>query len=167
MWKITKLLLRALRRLASIRLKEVIPAAIIVASFADLPITLGSTLIGAGSGSGGRTVDAHFIRSCRQRMRLQPKRAGTDTGVDTGLLPPRGFIATAMDLAMMAAAQRHGELIACLPAECAVLREAQMMGVFGPAAADQSGLFGHEPDVLLVTKAARLGMGQPTLPRAA
>ena len=64
---------------------------------------------------------------------------------------------------MMAAAQRHGELIACLPAERAVLREAQMMGVYGPAAADQTGLFGHEPDVLLVTKAARLGMGQPTL----
>jgi hypothetical protein len=68
-----------------------------------------------------------------------------------------------MGLAMMAPAQRHGELIADLSAERAVLREAQVMGVCGPAAANQTRLFGHEPDVLLVTKAARLGMGQPAL----
>ena len=74
-----------------------------------------------------------------------------------------GFIATAMDLAMMAPAQRHGELIADFAAERAVLREAQMVGVCRPAPANQARLFGHEPDVLLVTKAARLGMGQPAL----
>ena len=64
---------------------------------------------------------------------------------------------------MMAPAQRHGELIADLAAERAMLREAQMMGVCRPAPANQTRLFGHEPDVLLVTKAARLGMGQPAL----
>jgi hypothetical protein len=64
---------------------------------------------------------------------------------------------------MMAAAQRHDELIADLAAERAVLREAQMMGIRGPAAANQARLFGHELDVFLVTKAARLGMGQSAL----
>ena len=34
-----------------------------------------------------------------------------------------------MDLAMMASAQRHGELIADLAAEGAVLREAKMMSI--------------------------------------
>ena len=64
---------------------------------------------------------------------------------------------------MMASAQRHGELIADLAAEGAVLREAQMMGICGPAPANQTRLFGHEFNVLLVTKAAWLGMGQPAL----
>jgi len=44
-----------------------------------------------------------------------------------------------------------------------VLREAQMVGVCRPAPANQTRLFGHELDVLLVTKAAWLRMGKPTL----
>ena len=64
---------------------------------------------------------------------------------------------------MMASAQRHGELIADLAAEGAVLREAQMIGICGPAPANQTRLFGHEFNVLLVTKAAWLGVGQPAL----
>ncbi len=63
----------------------------------------------------------------------------------------------------MAPAQRYGELIADLAAERAVLREAQMMGIRGPAAANQTRLFGDEPDVVPVTKPARLGMGQLAL----
>jgi hypothetical protein len=47
-----------------------------------------------------------------------------------------------------------------------VLREPQMMGICRPAPADQTGLFGHKPNVLLVTKAAWLRMGQPALVNA-
>ena len=68
-----------------------------------------------------------------------------------------------MDLTVVAAAQRHGELIAHFSPESAVLREPQMMGIGGPAAANQTRLFGHEPDVASVTKAARLGMDQLAL----
>ena len=68
-----------------------------------------------------------------------------------------------MGLAMMASAQWHGELIAYLPAERAVLREAQMMSICRFAPTNQARLFGHEFDVLLVTEAARFGMGQPAL----
>ena len=64
---------------------------------------------------------------------------------------------------MVAAAQRDGELIADLAAERAVLREAQMVGVRRSAAANQAGLFGHELDVLLVTKAAWLRKSQQAL----
>ena len=45
--------------------------------------------------------------------------------------PPCGFVARAMDLAMMDPAQRHGELITDLAAQRAVLGEAQMAGVGG------------------------------------
>ena len=56
-----------------------------------------------------------------------------------------------MGLAMMASAQRHGELIADLAAERAVLGEAQMVGVCRPASTNQAGPFGYELDVLFVT----------------
>lgn len=36
----------------------------------------------------------YFLRSCRQRMRIQPKQAGAHNGVETGFLPPSGLIAT-------------------------------------------------------------------------
>jgi len=64
---------------------------------------------------------------------------------------------------MVAPTQWNGEFIADLAAESAVLREAQMMGIRGPSAADQARLFSHKLDVVLVTKPARLGMGQPAL----
>ena len=65
-----------------------------------------------------------------------------------------------MDLTVMAAAQRHGELIADFAPECAVLHETQMMRICWPAAANETGLFGHKPHMIPVTNAARLGIGQ-------
>ena len=67
---------------------------------------------------------------------------------------------------MMAPAQRHGELITDLAAQRAVLREAQVVGVCRPAPTNQARLFGHELDVLLVAKAARLRTGKPALVNA-
>jgi hypothetical protein len=64
---------------------------------------------------------------------------------------------------MVAPAQRHGELITHLASECAVLREPQVMGVRGSTATNQARLIGHELDVLLVAKAAGLGMDQLAL----
>ena len=61
---------------------------------------------------------------------------------------------------MVAPAQWHGEFIAHLARKRAVLCEAQMMGIRGPATANQARLFGHEPDVVLVTHPAWLWMGQ-------
>ena len=50
-------------------------------------------------------------------MRLQPQRASGNGRLHAGLLPPGRFPAAAMDLAMMAATERHGELITGLAAE--------------------------------------------------
>ena len=96
-------------------------------------------------------------------MRLQPQRAGRDGWIDTGLDPPCGFIAATMDLTVVTPAQRHGEFIAHFSPERAMLREPQMMGIRGSTTANQARLFGYELDVLLVTKAAGLGMDQLAL----
>ena len=86
--------------------------------------------------------------------------------VNAGIFPPCGLIAGAMDLAMMAPAQRHGELITDLAAQRAVLREAQVVGVCRPAPTNQARLFGYELHVLLVTKAAWLRTGKPAFVNA-
>ena len=61
---------------------------------------------------------------------------------------------------MVPSAQRHGELIADLPAERTALGEAQMMRITRQTAADQAWLFRHEADVLAVAHAARLWEGK-------
>ena len=99
-------------------------------------------------------------------MGLYPQGASNAGRINASIFPPCDFIARAMGLAMMAPAQRHGELITDLAAERAVLGEAQMMGVCRPAPTNQASLFGHELDVLLVAKAAWLRMGKPALVNA-
>jgi hypothetical protein len=47
-------------------------------------------------------------------MRLQPKRTGSDGRINASIFRPRGFVATAMGFAMMAAAQWYSEFIAIL-----------------------------------------------------
>ena len=47
-------------------------------------------------------------------MRFEPERTGSRTGINAGLFPPCRLVVTAMDLAMMAAAERHNKLIADL-----------------------------------------------------
>jgi len=62
-------------------------------------------------------------------MRLQPQRAGGDGRIDTGLLPPSGFIATPTDLTVVTAAQRDGELVAYLFSECTALGKSEVVGI--------------------------------------
>jgi hypothetical protein len=56
-------------------------------------------------------------------MHLQPERTGDGCRIDASLLPPCRFIAKAVDLAMMAAAERHRELVAHPAAKRRVLDE--------------------------------------------
>jgi hypothetical protein len=55
---------------------------------------------------GVRAFCAFCLSSRRERMRLEPERAGSGCRIDANLLPPCCFVPTAMDIAMMAAAQR-------------------------------------------------------------
>ena len=52
-----------------------------------------------------------------------------------------------MDFAMMAAAERHSELIADLAAKCRRLRKSQVMGIGGNPPADQTRELGDRFDI--------------------
>ena len=96
-------------------------------------------------------------------MRLQPKPAGRDGRIYPGLPPPICFVAAAVHFAMVASAQRDGELIADFAPEGRMLCKSQVMGVRGPSAANQARLFGNRFDVIAVTHAAWLWYGQHAL----
>ena len=93
-------------------------------------------------------------------MRFEPERTGRGGRIHTGLLPPCRLIATAMDLAMMTAAERHREFVAYLSTKRSMLRKAQMVRIGGRATTNQTWLFGDEPYVLAIANAARFGMAK-------
>ena len=68
-----------------------------------------------------------------------------------------------MDLAMVASAEGHGELIADFTAERWYLRKPQMMRVCRASAADQAWLFGDGFDVLPIADPTRDRQGQNRL----
>jgi len=65
----------------------------------------------------------------RRGMRFFPKPPRGFQGIDLYALPPRNFVAGLVQLAMMTAAQRHGELVADLKTERSRLRKAQVMWI--------------------------------------
>jgi hypothetical protein len=69
-------------------------------------------------------------------MAFQPQSTRGNDRIDTHPIPPNSFIATAVDLAMMAATQRNRKLIANFAAKRLWLRKPQMMSVCRAATAD-------------------------------
>ena len=65
-----------------------------------------------------------------------------------------------MKLAVMTTTERHGELVADLAAERPALGKAQVMGVGGFTAADQTSLLRHKAHMVAIADAPRLGMGE-------
>jgi hypothetical protein len=57
-------------------------------------------------------------------MSFKPERAGGGKWICSNLLPPRFLISIPMDLAMMRAAEWHGEFGAHFAGKCARLRKA-------------------------------------------
>jgi hypothetical protein len=53
-----------------------------------------------GGGKGSRGFAAYFVGSCWQWVRGPPERAGSNRWVNANTFPPRGFITTAMGLAV-------------------------------------------------------------------
>jgi hypothetical protein len=96
-------------------------------------------------------------------MSFDPELARDRSCIAAGFLPPSSFVTGAVDLAMMSAAERYGELVAYLETETATLREAQMVGVAGQSCTDQAGLPGDKPKVDLIAKATRLRNGKQAL----
>jgi hypothetical protein len=76
-------------------------------------------------------------------------------GIDAEGLPPRCFITTVVQLAVMHTAERNRELVADLPAQRSGLSEAEMVGICRLSTAHQAGLRGDERQVVLVPSPAR------------
>jgi len=96
-------------------------------------------------------------------MRLKPQGSGSGQWIDSGSTPPRGFIAVSVEFAMMPPAQRDGELIADLAPKCTTLREAKVVGITGPPAAEETRLLSDMPDVLAIPHPARFREQQGAL----
>jgi hypothetical protein len=95
------------------------------------------------------------LRPTRASARVFPKLTGDLDRVNAGLLPPGSLIARAMHRAVMRAAERDGEFVARLAAERARLEESEVMRIRWLAGAEEAGLLGHEPKMLLVAVAAQ------------
>ena len=115
------------------------------------------------SGFGAWVLHASSLPFRRERMRFEPQCTGGDSRINADLLPPRRLVATAMDFAMMAAAERYGEFVANLSAKGPLLRKAQMMGIRGRTTANQTWLFGDEPYMLAISNSALFGVAKFTL----
>ena len=61
-----------------------------------------------------------------------------------------------VEIAMVLSAERDGELVTDLAAECLRLREPDVVGIARLGAAQEAGLRGHVPEVILVTDPLRL-----------
>src|SRR5579862_3988510 len=72
-------------------------------------------------------------------------------------------LVAAMNLAVVAPAQRDRELITDLAPEGRVLCKPQMVGIARLPATDQTRLLGHIPDVIAVSNSARLWEGEGAL----
>jgi hypothetical protein len=88
---------------------------------------------------------------------LCPQITSYADGVDARILPPPCFIAAAMNLSMVLAAQRDREFVAHLSPEGPRLGKPEMMGIGGFSTADEARLRGHELAMAFVTEATWLG----------
>ena len=82
------------------------------------------------------------------------------SGINCGLVPPCRFITVTMQFAMVASAERDGELVTDLAAERAALCEAEVMGVGRLPSADQAGLLRDVTEVIAIADAPWLGEGE-------
>src|SRR5262249_48136508 len=90
-------------------------------------------------------------------VRLVPQGLGNFERVDLAIGPPDFLMRALVQLPVMAAAERDGELIADFEANAARLRKAQMVWIARLAAADQTRLGCNELEVRLVTQPPGLG----------
>ena len=80
-----------------------------------------------------------------ERVSFEPKLAGKANGLKACFCPPVGFLARAVQFAVMCPAKRYREFVADLEAEAAALRETEVMRIAGLASADEAGLRRDEP----------------------
>ena len=142
---------KALRRLASIWRNEVM---------VRLPLSESASGLARIGRPRMLALSSEAAAACRQRAadaaRLLPKPQRDRHRVNAELGPPWGFIATAMNFAMVDTAQWNGKLVAHLPADGAWLGKADVVRLAGLPSTDRARLLGDEAQMLLVAKASQL-----------
>ena len=98
---------------------------------------------------GRRLIRVRSFSNRSNRVCLGPERPGGADGVNSGFTPPCGFVTGSVRLAMMAAAQRDGEIVAHLAPKRTMLRKPNVMRIRRLAPTNQAGLLGHEFAVVL------------------
>ena len=92
-------------------------------------------------------------------MRFEPECARRESRIGPNVPPPCGFIAAAMDFAMVPSAQWNGVLITDLATECSALGKAEVVGIGGAATANQARVLRNSSHVIAVAYPARLWPG--------
>src|ERR1700722_3478810 len=95
-------------------------------------------------------------------MRFQPERSRGCHRIQSKFCPPSSLIAVAMELAMVPATKRNGELIADFATKRPLLCEAQMMGIRRYAAAQQARLTHDRLNMLSITNTSRFRQSKYT-----
>jgi hypothetical protein len=95
------------------------------------------------------------LQSGPKRARLRPQCGSDGEGIDTGLVPPFGFVAAAVDLAMVNPAERHRKLVAHPAPERRILGKPEVVRVSRLAATDQTWLAANEFHMSFVAQPAR------------
>jgi hypothetical protein len=93
-------------------------------------------------------------------MRGAPKIAGMGERIDGGFAPPRRLVTVAVQLAMVAAAERDRELVTDLAAQRPALGKAQLMSIARLTATDGTGLLCHKAHMVAIADAPWLRVGQ-------
>ena len=106
---------------------------------ADLPPSAFASPLVFRRGLGGIFIGMDISRR-RFWVRLLPKPLGNLQGIDFQILPPGHLIAGLMQLPMMTAAERHGELVADFETQRSGLGKPQVMRIGRLPATDQAGL---------------------------
>ena len=96
-------------------------------------------------------------------VRLVPKPCGDREGVYPHVVPPGDLVAGGVEFAMVAAAERHGELVADFGAERPRLGEADVVRVGRGPAAQDARLGGDVAQMVLVTNPSGLTQNQHAL----
>ena len=84
-----------------------------------------------------------------QVLAFAPQAGGHSKRIDLVLLPPQAFIAGCVVLLMVDGAERYRKFVADLEPKAPGLGEADVMGVARRSPANETGLLGHEAQMLL------------------
>jgi len=99
----------------------------------------------------------------REWVCLAPQSVCYSERLNADLCPPRCFVATSMNFAVVSTAQRHRELITRLASKCSALCKSEVVRIGGTPTANQTRMFCDEFHMLSIAESSRLRVGKTAL----